>query len=79
MGKQKVLKNDILHDDLQNDLKSIKEALEIQSLKDEIIGNILLENDREKLCDFAKALSQIKSELADSVKDVKKTPAQGDS
>ena len=50
MEKQTNLEEEVLQDvTLQNDLREIKEALEIQRLKEEIICRILFEKNREVL------------------------------
>jgi ribonucleotide monophosphatase NagD (HAD superfamily) len=58
MEKQQILKEKVLQDvTLLKDLKAVKEALEIQKLKEEIIGRILLENDKERLRELAGSLN----------------------
>ena len=53
MEKQTILREKVLQDvSLQKDLKAVKEALEIQKLKEEIIGYVLLENNRDKLAEL---------------------------
>jgi hypothetical protein len=50
MEEQTNLKEDVLQDvTLQNELKAIKEALEMQRLKEELISRILLEDRRKVL------------------------------
>ena len=58
MEKQKILGKEVLQiATLLKDLKAVKEALEIQKLKEEIIGRILLENDKERLRELAGSLN----------------------
>ena len=75
MEKQTILGKEVLRDvTLQKDLKEIKEALEIQKLKEEIIGRILLINDRESLIELAESLKQKK---ASEIKKPGNPPGQG--
>jgi hypothetical protein len=61
MEKQNKTKKEVLQDDtLQKDLKADKEALEIHRLKEEIIGYVLLENNRDKLKEIETLLMQDK-------------------
>ena len=58
MEKQKILGKEVLQDvTLQKDLKEIKEALEIQRLKEEIICRILFEKNREVLQEIEEFLN----------------------
>ena len=58
MDKQKILGKEVLQiATVQKDLKEIKEDLEIQKLKEEIIGKILLEKNRERLGELADILN----------------------
>ena len=59
MEKQKISREKVLQDvTLQKDLKAVKEALEIQKLKEEIIGYVLLEHNRDKLAAVAGMLKE---------------------
>jgi hypothetical protein len=72
MEKQKISREKVLQDvTLQKDLKAVKEALEIQKLKEEIIGYVLLENNRDKLAELAEILKDEQSTC------VKKSPGRG--
>ena len=61
MEKQKKTTKEVGQDDtLQKDLKADKEALVIHRLKEEIIGYVLLENNRDKLKEIETLLMQDK-------------------
>ena len=75
MEKQKILGKEVLQiATLQKDLKAIKEALEIQKLKEEIIGHILLTNDRESLSELAESL---KPKKTNEIKNPRNPAGQG--
>ena len=75
MEKQNILKEEVLQTAaLQKDLKAIKEMLEIQKLKEEIIGYILLENNKKNLGELAGAL---KKQVVLKINSPGRLPGQG--
>jgi hypothetical protein len=76
MGKQTVVNKELMQlATLQKELNKAKEALEIHRLKEEIIGNILAENNPEKLRNLADASKKQKLMQLNT----KKNPLQGNS
>ena len=68
MEKQKNLREEVLQDaTLQNDLQEMKEALEIQRLKEQIISKILMENNRNQLRIFVDCLFPCRPQKVDDV------------